>query len=82
MKTDDPVKKPLPSIHLLDMQWTLQCLTNMTAAGEAEDLSLYNDDDDDDGYPMDEEEWFTDSSTNGTAPSTLLSQGKEIVDTS
>jgi hypothetical protein len=54
MKTDDPVKKSLPSIHLLDMQWTLQCLINMIVAGEAEDLSLYNDDDD--GYSMNDEE--------------------------
>jgi hypothetical protein len=52
----------------------------MIVAGEAEDLSLYNDDDD--GYSMNDEEWFTDSSTDETAPSTLLSQEKEMMDTS
>lgn len=49
METDDPDEKPLPSIHLLDMQWTLQCLTNMSAAAEESDASQsFNDDDEDD----------------------------------
>ena len=48
METDDPDKKPLPSFHLLDMQWTLQCLTNMSAAGEREDSPLSDDYDDED----------------------------------
>lgn len=62
METDDPEKKPLPSVALLDMQWTLQRLTCMSAAGEHEDLAPYDDDDDDEGYPMHDGQYFWDSS--------------------
>jgi hypothetical protein len=62
METDDPDNKPLPSIHLLDMQWTLQCLTNMSAAGEEEDPSPFDDDDEDVDYPTYRAEYCRDSS--------------------
>lgn len=61
MKTDDPVKKSLPSVRLLQMQWTFQCLINMSAAGEQEDLSGF--DEDDDEYPTYREECFVDFSS-------------------
>lgn len=63
METDDPERRPLPSIHLLDMQWTLQCLTNMSTAEEQEDLSQFDEDDDDYDYPMYREECFVGSSS-------------------
>jgi hypothetical protein len=34
MTTNDPVKLPLPSWDLLDMQWVLQRLSTISGAGE------------------------------------------------
>lgn len=34
LETKDPKKMPLPSMELLDLQWTLQRLTAMSAAAE------------------------------------------------
>ena len=51
-KTDDPIERPLPSIDLLDMQWTLQRLVGMSGAAgwvpldddsESETSRLYED---------------------------------------
>ncbi|RHZ43377.1 hypothetical protein CDV55_100154 [Aspergillus turcosus] len=38
MKTDDPVRRPLPSIKLLKLQWALQRLASLSIVAE-----IYND---------------------------------------
>jgi len=43
--TDDPKKKPLPSFHLLQMQWILHRLTALI--GKAEDIDFNEDDESD-----------------------------------
>ncbi|KAH8805662.1 hypothetical protein F5884DRAFT_755225 [Xylogone sp. PMI_703] len=69
--TDDPVKTPLPSRDLLDMQWTLHRLTALCGGAEAIDY-IYNPDEPDDYDPTslgdemydrwDDDEATTDSS--------------------
>ncbi|KAJ9264668.1 hypothetical protein DTO212C5_7050 [Paecilomyces variotii] len=48
LTTDDPERKPLPSIELLEMQWTLQRLTAISGAADVNDEDLDDSDDDDD----------------------------------
>ena len=45
LTTDDPVKRPLPSFGLLEMQWILHRLVAMSGAAEIDD-DFDNDDDD------------------------------------
>lgn len=52
LTTDDPQSKPLPSIELLQMQWTLQRLIAISGAAGVNDEELF---DSDDGYDDDDE---------------------------
>ncbi|GIK05878.1 hypothetical protein Aspvir_009992 [Aspergillus viridinutans] len=47
MKTDDPLRRPLPSIKLLKLQWALQRLASLSGAAEAIDELLDSDDEGD-----------------------------------
>lgn len=48
METDDPVNRPLPSVTLLQLQWTLQRLAALSGAAEAIDVLLDSDDEEND----------------------------------
>jgi hypothetical protein len=45
VKTDDPVKRPLPSFALLQMQWNLHRIAAMQGAGEDDDSDIDSDGD-------------------------------------
>ncbi|RFU28973.1 hypothetical protein B7463_g7352, partial [Scytalidium lignicola] len=49
-KTEDPVKKPLPSMDILDMQWVLHRFTALSGGAELINYT-YNSDDPDDYNP-------------------------------
>ena len=34
LRTDDPIRRPLPHLHLLEMQWILQRIVRMSEAGD------------------------------------------------
>jgi hypothetical protein len=47
LTTNDPEKRPLPSMELLEMQWILQRLMGMCGSAEWPSLDLADDDIDD-----------------------------------
>ncbi|KAL2818762.1 hypothetical protein BDW59DRAFT_151797 [Aspergillus cavernicola] len=48
MNTDDPHNKPLPSVELLQMQWTLNRIAAISGAADVDDEELDDTDDEDD----------------------------------
>jgi hypothetical protein len=50
LTTDNPRKRPLPSLELLEMQWILQRITAMSGAAGTPELD-WDDDDDMDSRP-------------------------------
>lgn len=58
LKTDDPEKKPLPSMDLLEMQWVLHRLTALCGRVYVEPVKSYSDYDDEDYDSMDEYDDF------------------------
>lgn len=47
LRTEDPERLPLPSKELLDLQWNLNRIVAMAAAGEKDDEEEFSEDDDD-----------------------------------
>lgn len=47
LKTDDPIKKPLPSVKLLELQWFLMRVIGMAGAAFPYEPSSKDDSDDD-----------------------------------
>ncbi|KAK2762467.1 hypothetical protein FQN52_000790 [Onygenales sp. PD_12] len=63
LTTADPTTHPLPSFHLLDMQWHLNRVVAMSGATDAnDDVNQDDDDDGDDGEEDDEDDDYEDIS--------------------